>query len=102
MKAAARRGPAAKPALDGSSMLATAPLGIGSSEGIGSDTAAWAEPEGNFWGPAEQARIGERIGVPEPAALRNGWIAVAQLERVAASYGDNDYGRYLQALVAGG
>lgn len=51
---------------------------------------------------AEQERIGERIGVPEHVALRNGWIDVAQLERVAAAYGDNDYGRYLQSLVSGG
>ncbi len=50
---------------------------------------------------AEQARIGERIGVPEHIALRNGWIDEAQLEKVAAAYGDNDYGRYLQTLIQG-
>lgn len=48
---------------------------------------------------AEQVRIGERIGVPEHIALRNGWIDGEQLEEVAAAYGDNDYGRYLQTLI---
>lgn len=48
---------------------------------------------------AEQARRGERIGVPEQVALRRGWIDTAQVARLAADYGDTDYGLYLRRLV---
>lgn len=47
----------------------------------------------------EQRRRGERIGVPEHVALRNEWIDVFGVERLAARYGDNDYGRYLRRLI---
>ena len=48
---------------------------------------------------SEQRRRGERIGVPEHLALRSGWIDAAQIARLAALYGDNDYGRYLGRLI---
>jgi glucose-1-phosphate thymidylyltransferase len=48
---------------------------------------------------AEQQRRGVRIGVPEHEALRNGWIDAAQVARLAAIYGDNDYGLYLGRLI---
>jgi hypothetical protein len=35
-------------------------------------------------------------------ALRSGWIDSEAAMRIAASYGDNDYGRYLRQLVESG
>jgi len=51
---------------------------------------------------AEQRTPGVRIGVPEQVALRSGWIDSEAAMRIAASYGDNDYGRYLRQLVESG
>tara|TARA_R110002110_G_scaffold376568_2_gene586580 strand:- start:86032 stop:86901 length:870 start_codon:yes stop_codon:yes gene_type:complete len=71
-----------------------------------SDADAWLDmgtPEGlleaSHFVATEQQRRGERIGVPEHTALRNGWIDASGIERLAASYGDNDYGRYLRRLI---
>ncbi len=47
----------------------------------------------------EQEKQGVRIGVPEQVALRAGWIDAAQVLRIADGYADNDYGRYLRAMV---
>jgi glucose-1-phosphate thymidylyltransferase len=46
-----------------------------------------------------QAGQETRIGVPEQVALANGWIDAEQVGRIAAGYGDNDYGRYLRSLT---
>jgi glucose-1-phosphate thymidylyltransferase len=51
---------------------------------------------------SEQQKRGQRIGVPEHCALQNGWIDPEQIARLAASYGENDYGRYLGRLVDDG
>lgn len=71
-----------------------------------SDNDAWIDmgtPEGlleaSQFVATEQRRRGERIGVPEHVALRNEWIDVFGVERLAARYGDNDYGRYLRRLI---
>jgi glucose-1-phosphate thymidylyltransferase len=47
----------------------------------------------------EQRKDGIRIGVPEQVALRSGWIDSEDVMRIAASYGANDYGRYLRQLA---
>ena len=49
-----------------------------------------------------QRRRGQRIGLPEHCALQNGWIDLDQVARLAAMYGDNDYGRYLARLIDDG
>lgn len=71
-----------------------------------SDADAWLDmgtPEGlleaSQFVAAEQRKRGERIGVPEHVGLRNGWIDASGIERLAARYGDNDYGRYLRRLI---
>ncbi|MBT3809149.1 MAG: glucose-1-phosphate thymidylyltransferase RfbA [Rhodospirillaceae bacterium] len=71
-----------------------------------SDDDAWLDmgtPEGlleaSQFVASEQQRRGERIGVPEHIGLRNGWVDASGIERLAASYGDNDYGRYLRRLI---
>ena len=51
---------------------------------------------------AEQRRQNVRIGVPEEVAFRNGWIGVGDLEQIAATYGENDYGGYLRSLIENG
>lgn len=51
---------------------------------------------------AEQQTHGVRIGVPEQVALRSGWIDLDDVTRIATSYGDNDYGRYLRQLIETG
>lgn len=50
----------------------------------------------------EQRRQNVRIGVPEEVAFRNGWVGVGDLERIAATYGENDYGGYLRTLIKNG
>lgn len=50
---------------------------------------------------AEQGKLGVRIGVPEQVALRNGWIDKEAVARIAATYGENDYGRYLRSMIEG-
>jgi len=71
-----------------------------------SDDDAWLDmgtPDGlleaSQFVATEQRRRGERIGVPEHVALRNEWIDASGIERLAAGYGDNDYGRYLRRLI---
>lgn len=49
-----------------------------------------------------QRSRGQRIGLPEQCALQNGWIDLDQVARLAAMYGDNDYGRYLGRLIDDG
>jgi glucose-1-phosphate thymidylyltransferase len=51
---------------------------------------------------AEQRRQNVRIGVPEEVAFRNAWVGVGDLERIAATYGENDYGGYLRTLIKNG
>jgi glucose-1-phosphate thymidylyltransferase len=47
-----------------------------------------------------EARQDLKLGVPEEIAWRQGWITDDDLRRAAASYGDNDYGRYLARLAS--
>jgi len=55
----------------------------------------------NFVASVEQ-RQGLKIGAPEEIAYRMGFIDAAQLERLAASLGQNPYGRYLSDLLRDG
>lgn len=73
------------------------------------DSVSWLDmgtPEGLFEASglvaAEQRKLGVRIGVPEQVALRNGWIDHDAVMRIAASYGENDYGHFLRQLVESG
>jgi len=73
------------------------------------DSVSWLDmgtpqglPEASRLVEAEQRTPGVRIGVPEQVALRSGWIDSEAAMRIAASYGDNDYGRYLRQLVESG
>lgn len=50
---------------------------------------------------AEQRKLGVRIGVPEQVAYRNNWIDREAVARIAATYGENDYGRYLRGMIEG-
>ena len=43
---------------------------------------------------------GASVGCPEAVAYARGWIDAAQLERLAAGYGDVAYGRHLRGLLA--
>lgn len=47
-----------------------------------------------------EARQGLKIACLEEIALRKGFITVAQFEKRMASYGGNDYGRYLKQVLA--
>ncbi|NNF58656.1 MAG: glucose-1-phosphate thymidylyltransferase RfbA [Rhodothermaceae bacterium] len=47
-----------------------------------------------------QARQGLMIACPEELAYRKGFISAAQMDQLAQQLGDNDYSRYLRALVA--
>ena len=53
---------------------------------------------GNYVAAVEQ-RQGLKIGAPEEVAYRMGFIDETQLERVAARYNDNAYGRYLLSVL---
>jgi glucose-1-phosphate thymidylyltransferase len=46
-----------------------------------------------------ERRQGLKVGCVEEIAWRRGWIDRAQLERLATSYGTNDYSRYLYGLL---
>ena len=48
-----------------------------------------------------ERRQGLKVSCVEEIAFRHGWIEAAQLERLAAQYGSNDYSRYLRSLVEG-
>jgi len=48
---------------------------------------------------AVEERQGLKIGAPEEVAYRLGFIDATQLERLAAAYGDNAYGRYLRTVL---
>lgn len=56
---------------------------------------------GNFVRTLEK-RQGLQVGCPEEIAYENGWLGRAELERLAAQYAKNDYGRYLAGLLAQG
>ena len=45
-------------------------------------------------------RQGYKIACPEEIAYTNGWIDAGQLQKLAARFGNNDYGHYLRALLA--
>jgi glucose-1-phosphate thymidylyltransferase len=45
-----------------------------------------------------EKRQGLKVGCVEEVAYRLGYIDGAQLERLAADYGDNPYGRYLRMI----
>lgn len=47
-----------------------------------------------------EARQGLRIACPEEIAARNGWIAPAQLERLASKVIKSEYGNYLLRIAA--
>jgi glucose-1-phosphate thymidylyltransferase len=47
-----------------------------------------------------EARQGMKIACLEEIALRKGFIDVAQLEKLQAMYGNNDYGQYLKRVLA--
>lgn len=46
-----------------------------------------------------EERQGSKISCLEEIAWRNGWISTANLEDIAASFGQNPYGQYLKDLV---
>jgi len=46
-----------------------------------------------------EARQGLKVACLEEIAFRKGYIDASRLEKLAARYGGNDYGRYLQALL---
>jgi glucose-1-phosphate thymidylyltransferase len=46
-----------------------------------------------------EARQGLKIACPEEVAWRQHWIDDAQLERLAANFAENSYGRYLRELL---
>jgi len=46
-----------------------------------------------------EQRQGLMIACPEEIAYRRGWITAADVDRIAASMQQNDYGRYLRALL---
>src|SRR5690606_20994444 len=46
-------------------------------------------------------RQGYKIACPEEIAFTNGWIDAGELQELAARFGNNDYGHYLRALLAG-
>jgi glucose-1-phosphate thymidylyltransferase len=49
-----------------------------------------------------ERRQGLKIACPEEIAFRHGWIDAAQLRRLAEPFGpNNEYGRYLKALLGG-
>jgi glucose-1-phosphate thymidylyltransferase len=45
-----------------------------------------------------EERTGQKIGVPEEIAFRNGWIKKDQLRILAESYGKNSYSQYLHMV----
>jgi glucose-1-phosphate thymidylyltransferase len=47
-----------------------------------------------------QARQGLQVGCPDEIAYRAGWIDDAALEKRAAVFAKNDYGRYLTSILA--
>jgi glucose-1-phosphate thymidylyltransferase len=47
-----------------------------------------------------ERRQGLKIACLEEIAFRQGWVTAAQLEQLAAGFGDGDYGRYLRGLLA--
>lgn len=53
---------------------------------------------GNFVRTLE-ARQGLQTGSPDEIAFNMGWISAEQLGKRAATFGKNDYGRYLKQLV---
>lgn len=72
------------------------------------DSVAWLDmgtPQGlldaSLLVAAEQRKLGVRIGVPEQVAYRNNWIDREAVARIAATYGENDYGRYLRSMIEG-
>lgn len=56
---------------------------------------------GNFVRTLEE-RQGLQTGSPDEIAYNNGWIDDAALEKQAARFGKNGYGRYLNALLKSG
>lgn len=46
-----------------------------------------------------EERQGSKISCLEEIAWRNGWISNSELEKLAANYGKNPYGAYLQTLL---
>jgi glucose-1-phosphate thymidylyltransferase len=46
-----------------------------------------------------ERRQGLKVSCVEEIAFRRGWIDAAQLERLIARYGSNDYSRYLRGLL---
>lgn len=47
-----------------------------------------------------EARQGLKIACPEEIAYCKGYIDAAQMDRLIASYGSSDYGKYLRTIVA--
>lgn len=54
---------------------------------------------GNFVRTLEQ-RQGMQTGSPDEIAFHNGWIDLADLERIGKSFSKNDYGKQLLALAS--
>lgn len=46
-----------------------------------------------------EERQGFKVGSIEEVAWRNNWISNSDLQRLASTYGKNEYGQYLQRLV---
>lgn len=53
----------------------------------------------NFIATVEK-RQGLKIAAPEEVAWRQGYIDVAQVEKIAAAYGKNAYGQYLRRILS--
>ena len=45
---------------------------------------------------------GLKVACLEEIALRNGWVKKEELERIAKSYGNSDYGKYITKILQEG
>lgn len=48
---------------------------------------------------ASERELSCKIGCPEEIAFKNSWITLKNLAEIAALYGNNQYGKYLQTLT---